>query len=134
MHTGYPYVILRTLLLFLEEFHRFENSPIKYQFLFAFRCRFKKGIEKSDAMRLIVLEHFGGFYLDLDMECRRPLSDYLRNHVNVSCIFDQERHLQSFLLFDHPFLAMNNVIISRPGHPFLKFLISKLPVHSNKGE
>ena len=85
-------------------------------------------------MRLIVLEYFGGFYLDLDVECRRPLSDYLRDHVNVSCIFDRERFMQSMIQFKAPFISMNDVIISRPAHPFMKLLVNKLPAKSKKSE
>lgn len=35
---------------------------------------------RSDIARLAVILHYGGFYLDSDWVCRRPLDDLLENH------------------------------------------------------
>jgi len=39
--------------------------------LAAFRTA-RVGVQRSDLGRLAVLHHFGGLYIDLDVECRRP--------------------------------------------------------------
>ena len=84
-------------------------------------------------MRLMILEYYGGFYMDLDMECFRPLSDYFPN-INTPLVFDQERTMQSKIYWSKPFITMNSAMISRPGHPFLKLLIEQLPTRANMSE
>lgn len=96
--------------------------------------RFTYGIEKADVMRLMILYLLGGFYMDLDVECHRPLNDYLQNNVNVSLIFDQERNMQSVIMWKVAYISMNSVIVSRPSHPFLKQLIDKFPSRAKLGE
>ena len=94
---------------------------------------FSIAIEKSDVMRLMILEYFGGFYMDLDMECFRPLSDYFPN-IKTSFVIDQERPMQTQILYGKPFSPMNSAMISRSGHPFLKLLIQQLPPRSTLSE
>jgi mannosyltransferase OCH1-like enzyme len=42
---------------------------------------YKADIYRADAVRYFLLYHYGGAYIDMDMECRRPLTPLLRNRV-----------------------------------------------------
>ncbi len=63
--------------------------------------------------RYAILYLYGGFYMDLDIECRRPL-DFLRSYPFV---MPQTRPVG----FSNDFLA------AAPGHPFLRQLLAALP-------
>lgn len=88
--------------------------------------RYILGIQKSDVMRLMILEHFGGVYIDLDVECVKPLRSYLNKHKNHTSIFDREPELQTQLLHQRSSLLMNSVMMTIPQHPFFKYLIERL--------
>jgi len=40
---------------------------------------YKHGIERADAVRYFILYTYGGVYIDLDMECLKPIDSLLRN-------------------------------------------------------
>lgn len=76
-------------------------------------------IMRADAIRYFVLDHFGGLYVDLDVECLRPVRQLLAgrdlllglepsSHARLSAA--RRRGLASIV--GHAFIA------SRPGHPF----------------
>lgn len=71
------------------------------------------GIERADAIRYAILYLYGGFYIDLDIECRQPL-DFLRSYPFV---MPQTRPVG----FSNDFLA------AAPGHPFVWQLLAALP-------
>ena len=85
-------------------------------------------------MRLMILEHFGGVYLDLDVECVKPLSAYLNIHKNVTAVFDREPELQTHLLHRRTSLLMNSVMMTIPHHPFFIYLIEKLGISLWEGK
>jgi mannosyltransferase OCH1-like enzyme len=62
-------------------------------------------IQRSDAVRYFILQHFGGIYIDLDVGCRRCLDPLL----NSSIWFPRTQ----------PYGVSNDVMASIPGHPLM---------------
>jgi inositol phosphorylceramide mannosyltransferase catalytic subunit len=92
-------------------------------------------IQKIDFFRYVAIYHYGGFYLDLDMNVLQPFDKLLK----YSCVFPIDEYIdvrlckhlrykpycdrgQTFLLGQYAFAAA-------PKHPFIKELIDK--IHSN---
>ncbi|CAL5227917.1 g10962 [Coccomyxa viridis] len=70
-------------------------------------------IQRADAIRYVLLYKFGGFYMDLDIECHKPM-DALRAYP---FIMPQTR----------PVGFSNDFFASTPGHPFVRKLLDALP-------
>ncbi|KAH3705669.1 hypothetical protein DPMN_080746 [Dreissena polymorpha] len=83
----------------------------------------RNNINKADALRYFVLYEFGGIYADLDFECFRPLDPVTRKYA---AIFPLEPFEHSTFRLKIPFLLNNAIMMSRPRHPFLKFMIDNL--------
>lgn len=64
-------------------------------------------IMRVDAIRYFLLHHFGGFYVDMDTECTRPLDDLCAEEIVL--VKDAT-----------PFFILNNGFMgARAGHPFM---------------
>lgn len=70
-------------------------------------------IQRTNILRYLLLHHYGGVYLDLDVSCRVPLDDF--------------RHLPWITPGAHPAGINNAFILTKPRHPFLNELIAKIP-------
>ncbi|KAH3855318.1 hypothetical protein DPMN_097884 [Dreissena polymorpha] len=81
---------------------------------------YRNNINKADALRYFVLYEFGGIYADLDFECIRPLDPVTRKYA---AIFQLEPFEHSAFRLKIPFLLNNALMMSRPRHPFLTFMI-----------
>lgn len=73
-------------------------------------------IQRTNILRYLLLHHFGGVYLDLDLKCRAPLDGLL--------------HLPWLTPGAFPSGINNAFILSKKGHPFLEFLISRIHSHN----
>ena len=73
-------------------------------------------IQRADAIRYALLDHYGGIYIDLDIVCLHPL-DFLRTHGFV-------------MPKTWPVGFSNDFLVGAPGHPFLKKMVSSLPSHN----
>lgn len=69
-------------------------------------------IQRADALRYFVLHHYGGIYLDLDISPFRALDPLLQ--------------FPAFACRTVPTGISNDVLGSRPGHPFFKLVINNL--------
>jgi len=95
-------------------------------------------IQKIDFFRYVAIYHYGGFYLDLDMNVMKPFDSLL----DRTCIFPVDEYIdvrlckhrrykpycdqgQTFLLGQYAFAAS-------PKHPFIKLLIDKIHNNINK--
>lgn len=95
-------------------------------------------IQKIDFFRYVAVYHYGGFYLDLDMNCLKSFDDLL----NKSCVFPVDEYIdarycqhgrykpfcdagQNFLLGQYAFAAS-------PKHPFIKELIDNIYNNINR--
>lgn len=84
--------------------------------------RFRRNVQKADVFRYIILERMGGIYADLDMECLKPFDEFVDGH--------------SFMIGKEPkgagsewgrkYVYGNAMLVSEPGHPFLKLLLSEI--------
>ncbi|KAK9806525.1 hypothetical protein WJX73_007040 [Symbiochloris irregularis] len=70
-------------------------------------------IERADVVRYAILDTYGGFYLDLDIECRVPL-DFMRPYPFV-------------MPATKPVGFSNDFMASIPKHPLLKQMLAALP-------
>lgn len=80
---------------------------------------YKHNIERVDAVRYFILLHHGGVYLDLDMECVKPIDDLLQ----ADGLY--------FSLLAGPNIentVIGNALMAAPrGHAFFSYLTKKLP-------
>ncbi|XP_064630304.1 uncharacterized protein LOC135489082 [Lineus longissimus] len=78
---------------------------------------------KADAMRYFVLDFYGGLYMDMDMQCLRPIKTFL---AEKRLVLVPEPHVQSFLLHKNFSIVTNAIMASEPSHPFLRYVIDHL--------
>lgn len=92
-------------------------------------------ISRVDAGRYLLLKHFGGLYVDLDMDCLRPLDDLLAN-AGFVVGREPEAHLQEKPIIKSGVttLLCPSVIACTPGHPFWDHVIARLEAASLEGE
>lgn len=77
-------------------------------------------VQRVDSIRYLLLYHFGGIYLDLDIGCRTsldPFLDMVTNHSRVSYMLAETS----------PFGYANDVLAASPRNPFFRQLVSALP-------
>ncbi len=83
-------------------------------------------IQRADSFRVIAVYGLGGFYLDLDMVCFRPLDDLCAYH----CVFGEEKTLAADeakrLGHRHAVRVANYMFGSEAGHPFLLHILEMM--------
>ena len=86
--------------------------------------RFPMAINKADFIRYLYMYHYGGVYMDLDVDCRFNLDNFIQNKT---LILGQ-------LGTDFPHNIPNAILFSVKQHPFWLFLINLIifRLHSNK--
>jgi hypothetical protein len=84
---------------------------------------FDREIFRADMARCLYLHHFGGVYLDLDIEPLRPLTHLIAQH---SCLLGSEPELHARKLWNKLRLASNAVMASTPGHPFWLRMLNEI--------
>lgn len=85
---------------------------------------YKYDIQRYDAGRYFMLYHFGGLYLDLDLQCNVDLKSFLGEFSNRS---DQVIVSQAY-----PFGVAIDIIATPPRHPFYHQLIHNLEGTANR--
>lgn len=83
----------------------------QYPHLYKNYTSYAQTIQRSNLLRYLILHHYGGIYLDLDLTCRQPLDDLLHAPFLTSSTSKW------------PVGINNAFILSRPQHPFLGHLI-----------
>jgi mannosyltransferase OCH1-like enzyme len=84
-----------------------------YNWLYSTYVSYWYPIQRADAIRYLVLYHFGGIYLDLDIGCRDRSLDDLR-------IFP------AIIPKTKPIGYSNDMLAAHPKHPFFEQLINNL--------
>ncbi len=74
-------------------------------------------IQKFDSVRYFILNHYGGIYMDLDINCKIPFQDIFNN---ISYDIDV------ILAATNPIGVTNNFMVSKPNQPFMKMLTHDL--------
>ena len=82
-------------------------------------------VQRADAMRYIVLYHFGGLYADLDMECLKPMAFWADR---FSCVLSEEPHAHNLLYSEGKGNVLNAFLMCRAGHPLYKQLLDNLNI------
>ena len=89
-------------------------------------------IQKTDIFRIVVVYGEGGFYLDMDIECLRPLDDL----CEFRCVFGEEITLseeEAERLCHRDRLRVANYMFgSESGHPFLLRLLRRIAMESRR--
>ena len=83
--------------------------------------QFTYPIQRADAIRYLLLYHFGGIYADLDLECIRELNSLLEPGYFIAGR-EPEKHIAE----SSSELLCNAFMAAPPGHPFLKAVIDDL--------
>lgn len=78
--------------------------------------RARRPVERADVLRLEVLWRYGGVYVDIDMECLKPIDRLVEGHDFVGTEIKPGR-------------ITNTVIGAAPGHPVLDRALSDLRPH-----
>jgi mannosyltransferase OCH1-like enzyme len=95
-----------------EKKYPFDDTPEVYQPY----LKYRQTIQRTNILSYLLLHHYGGVYLDVDITCRVNLDPFL----NVSFLTPAA----------HPAGINNAFILSRPRHPFLTELIEQIPKHN----
>jgi mannosyltransferase OCH1-like enzyme len=90
---------------------------------------YKRQIERIDAFRYFLLHQFGGFYIDIDFECLKPLDPLLNGH---QCILGTEPSIHAKQLYQKDQVICNAILASVPDHPFWEHVFSLLKIFKNK--
>lgn len=110
-----------------EEMHQFvrEHEPQFYKKTY---IHYRYEIQRVDSFRYVLLYHLGGIYIDLDIGCKRPLNELL----NTLEVLDPDSPDLAALPRDKFSIGIeSDFLISTPGHPFYKQLISRLPLFNH---
>ena len=93
-------------------------------------------IQKVDFFRYLAIYHYGGFYMDIDIEMQKPLDDAIRNHSAVFPIDEYIEDLRCSQSRFEPicekqlqFLLGQYMFAASPRHPFIKHLVDN--IHEN---
>jgi len=93
-----------------------------YPFLKDIYMNYKYKIQRWDFIRYLILYKFGGMYVDFDFECLDSFDDYLTDYI---CYFAKEPE-QHRVLSKKDMLFSNALMVTPPGHPFFKYVITHL--------
>ncbi len=89
-------------------------------------------VQKTDIFRIVAVYAFGGFYVDMDIECLSPIDDL----CEFRCVFGEESTLteeDAERLGHRDRLRVANYMFgSEPGHPFLLHILRKMAEESRR--
>lgn len=85
----------------------------KYPWFLPTYLSYPYDIQRVDALRYLILHHYGGIYIDLDMGCLTKLDFLQRANFTAPLTY--------------PVGISNDVMAARPGDPFLNYIITQLP-------
>lgn len=79
-------------------------------------CKYQYNIERWDAVRYLILEKYGGMYVDFDYESVKSMQNLLNNRT---CCFALEKDFISnyFRIFN------NALMLCTPSHPFMQRIV-----------
>ena len=106
-----------------------------YQELLYYYDFFPYLIQKVDFARYIILNHYGGCYIDMDVECLKPIDDLLLQYPEkeficseiVPSIWFQMKH------FAYKKFTNNGIILSSKTNPIIMKLIDENNIKKNGG-
>ena len=86
---------------------------------------YKRPIQRVDSLRILLLHHFGGLYVDLDVECLRNVQPLL---AGCRVVFPAEPAIHAHLWRHKGYkqVMATAFMASEPGHPFWAAMIDEL--------
>jgi hypothetical protein len=83
--------------------------------------------QKSDLLRMEILNRDGGVYVDLDYECYQPIDELVARYDFFSTLkYLYTAHLGWPAVWQQPIVVCNSLIGARPGHPVLGAYLSRV--------
>lgn len=87
---------------------------------------YPKNIQRADAIRYLLLQTYGGLYVDLDFECLEPEFITLLEDADFVAGKEPYAHARRYGL---EYIICNALMASVPNHPFLEYVIHKMMNH-----
>ena len=87
---------------------------------------YPKNIQRADAIRYLLLQTYGGLYVDLDFECLEP--EFITLLENVDFVAGKEPYAHS-IRYGMEYIVCNALMASVPNHPFLEHIIKRMMQH-----
>ncbi len=100
-------------------------------FLHLFKS-FPKNVEQADFFRYLILYHYGGVYVDIDVECVVPLDQWLGSEVRLVIGMENEfRDNWEAMVRDYPRRRQYQqwAIMSSKGHPLFDLVLRRIEQH-----
>jgi hypothetical protein len=96
------------------------------------KCKF--GVQKADIIRLMLIYHYGGAYIDMDMLCLRSLNSLIDFDGNFMYIAMEPKE-QTQKLYNNENVVCNAFIVAPPRHPILKQALEEIKqIHKSHGD
>lgn len=89
--------------------------------------KFLYDVQRWDAIRYLILYHYGGIYADLDYECIEPIGLLLEGK---SCCLGMDPP-EHGIIFKKKYIISNAFIATRPKHPFFKNILEEISTNSS---
>ena len=87
---------------------------------------YPKPVQRADAIRYLLLQTFGGLYVDLDFECLSPEFISLLEDTDFVAGKEPYSHARRY---GRDYIVCNALMASVPGHPFLEHVCQKMMSH-----
>lgn len=87
---------------------------------------YPKNIQRADAIRYLLLQTYGGLYVDLDFECLKP--EFVSLLEDADFVAGKEPYVHS-KRFGREYIICNALMASVPNHPFVKCVIKRMMNH-----
>ena len=94
-----------------------------YPEYYFFYSDFQVTAERSDIFRYLVMDTYGGYYADMDIEPLQPLDGLVEVVKNPDCMVGLEPEAHAILAYNKYHMIGNAFMGSVPGHPLWKWLI-----------
>ena len=88
---------------------------------------YPKNIQRADAIRYLLLQTYGGLYVDLDFECLEPEFITLLEDADFVAGKEPYAHAKRYGI---EYIICNALMASVPNHPFLAHVIHRMINHS----
>ncbi len=83
-------------------------------------------IQRADAIRYLLLQTYGGLYVDLDFECIDP--EFITLLENADFVAGKEPYVHA-RRYGMEYIICNALMASIPSHPFLEHTIQRMMTH-----
>lgn len=87
---------------------------------------YPKNIQRADAIRYLLLQTYGGLYVDLDFECLEP--EFVSLLEDADFVIGKEPYAHSNR-YGMEYIVCNALMASVPNHPFLKKICDVMMSH-----